>query len=112
TVFSPNRVMVRSAKVNSARDSPPVLTEFPSFSLSFTLAGRGAAPDDKRRTSWITSDTCAPPSGAAVPFDSGTIKQANIRNENARFMVGLRLKYAVSTPPVQLLLSPNRQPKR
>ena len=41
-LFAPTRVIVRSAKVNSARESVPVRTAVPSVTLSFHEAGRGA----------------------------------------------------------------------
>src|SRR4051794_17317021 len=43
SVFSPRRVMVRSLKVSSARDSIPVRTAVPLLMRSFRLALRGAA---------------------------------------------------------------------
>src|SRR5438552_15480921 len=39
TVFAPSRVIVRSVKVSSARDSTPVRTPIPWMTLSFTAAG-------------------------------------------------------------------------
>jgi hypothetical protein len=43
TVFDPRRVMVRSVKVSSVRESVPVRTAVPNFTSSLTTAGRGAA---------------------------------------------------------------------
>jgi hypothetical protein len=42
-VFAPRRVMVRSAKVSSERESPPVRTPVSSETLSFKAASRAAA---------------------------------------------------------------------
>src|SRR5260370_42231892 len=68
-VFSPSRVTVRSAKVNSARDSVPVRTAVPRPTFSFTAAGRGAAFEGSSRTSRITAETRADLKGA--PSDNG-----------------------------------------
>src|ERR1700726_4637288 len=67
-VFWPSRVTVRSAKVNSARDSVPVRTAVPRPTFSFTAAGRGAAFKGSSRTSRITAETRADLKGA--PFDN------------------------------------------
>jgi hypothetical protein len=50
-VFEPRRVIVRSGKVSSERDSPPVRTPVSSATLSFTAAGRAAASDGRSFTS-------------------------------------------------------------
>ena len=50
-VFSPRRVMVRSVKVNSARDCVPVRTAVPWLTLSFIAAGCGGAFVANKRTS-------------------------------------------------------------
>src|SRR6202030_3182584 len=77
-VFSPSRVTVRSAKVNSARDSVPVRTAVPRPTFSFTAAGRGAAFEGSSRTSRITAETRADLKGA--PFDGGpAIKKQTAR---------------------------------
>src|SRR6266516_3132005 len=43
TLFAPSRANVRSVKVTSARESLPVRTAVPAWTLSFIEAGRGAA---------------------------------------------------------------------
>src|SRR5947208_12944428 len=53
-LFAPTRVIVRSAKVNSARESVPVRTAVPSVTLSFNEAGRGAACETSSLTPRIT----------------------------------------------------------
>jgi hypothetical protein len=56
-VFEPRRVMVRSAKVSSERESPPVRTPVSSRTVSFTTAGRAAASEGRSFTSriiWVT----------------------------------------------------------
>ena len=50
-VFEPRRVIVRSGKVSSERESPPVFTPVSSETLSFTAAGRSAASDGSSFTS-------------------------------------------------------------
>src|SRR5262249_33211202 len=65
-VFAPSRVIVRSLKVSSARDSFPVRRALSNVSLSFTTAGRGAPCASNNRTSWITWETRASSNGAAV----------------------------------------------
>src|SRR6266404_6872551 len=56
-VFAPRRVMVRSVKVSSARDSTPVRTAVPCGTSSLTAAARGAARPESNFTSlmiWVT----------------------------------------------------------
>ena len=56
-VFAPRRVMVRSGKVSSERESSPVFMPVSSETLSSTAAGRSASSDGSRVTSriiWVT----------------------------------------------------------
>ena len=56
-VFAPSRVIVRSAKVSSERESPPVRTPVSSVTLSSTRASRESAFDGSNFTSrmiWVT----------------------------------------------------------
>jgi hypothetical protein len=57
TVFAPRRVMVRSRKVSSDRDSSPVRTPLPSRTLSFMTAGLAADLDERSLTSRIIQVT-------------------------------------------------------
>jgi hypothetical protein len=58
-VLAPSRVMVRSAKVNSDRDSSPVRTPVSSATLSLMSASRGSASDGRSFTSRMICVTCA-----------------------------------------------------
>src|SRR5438067_6818875 len=65
-LLAPTRVMVRSAKVSSARESAPVWTALPSMTLSFKCAGRAATCGANRLTSRTTRVTRACFLSAAV----------------------------------------------
>src|SRR5437660_4242041 len=65
-LLAPTRVMVRSAKVSSARESAPVWTALPSMTLSFKCAGRAATCGANRLTSRTTRVTRACFRSAAV----------------------------------------------
>jgi hypothetical protein len=52
-VFAPRRVIVKSSKVSSERDSSPVRTAVFSLTWSFSAAGRGGASDRRSLTSRI-----------------------------------------------------------
>src|SRR6266480_8146774 len=56
-LLAPTRVMVRSAKVSSARESAPVWTALPSVTSSFKCAGRAATCGANRLTSRTTRVT-------------------------------------------------------
>ena len=52
-VFAPRRVIVKSRKVSSERESAPVRTAVPASTLSFTTAARAAACPGSNLTSLI-----------------------------------------------------------
>src|SRR2546423_7650361 len=66
-VFAPRRAMVRSPKVNSARDSTPVRTAVSPRTVSLSVAGRGAACAGRIFTSFTTCVTRASFITAPVP---------------------------------------------
>src|SRR5205823_439677 len=71
-VLAPSRAIVRSAKVNSVRESVPVRTAVPMLTSSFTDAGRAAACWESNRTSLIIWVTRADDNSAAVVAE-GTV---------------------------------------
>src|SRR5216110_1085252 len=74
-VSAPRRAMVRSPKVNSARDSAPVRTAVSPRTVSLRVAGRGAAWAGRIFTSfttWVTRASFITP----CPFDD-TMLAAN-----------------------------------
>ena len=74
-VFAPRRVMVRSVKVNSLRDSVPVRTAVPGRTGSLTVAGRGAACSASSLTSFTTWVTRASFNCAALAEVATAAKQ-------------------------------------
>jgi hypothetical protein len=58
-VFAPRRVIVSSRKVSSDRESSPVRTPVPSFTLSFTTADFAADLEGRSLTSRMTRVTRA-----------------------------------------------------
>src|SRR5256885_14792581 len=96
-VFAPNRAIVRSPKVNSARDSTPVRTAVSPRMVSLVVAGRGSARAGRIFTSLTTCVTRAsfrtPP--LLWPFKDRMLAArqpiaapANIR----RFFIGLEFE--------------------
>ena len=85
-VFAPSRVIVRSGKVNSDRESPPVRTPVSSETLSFKLASRAAASAGSSFTSRMIWVTRASLGSAAIAVGYGKMNAAQVR-EPARILI-------------------------
>jgi hypothetical protein len=89
-VLAPRRVMVRSPKVSSDRDSSPVRTPVSSDTLSLISASRGSAWDGRIFTSRMIWVTCASfdsaPSAAEAEMHTATITRVPERILETNFM--------------------------
>ena len=98
-LFAPIRVMVRSAKVSSARESIPVCTAVSSRTLSSTTAGLGAALDNRSSTSRIICVTRASFFGASAAATCPAINKTAAATQLDRIL-RTGLISAKATPPV------------
>jgi len=94
-VLAPNRAMVRSPKVNSARDSGPVRTAVSPRTVSVSVAGRGSVWPETNFTSlttWVTRASLitlpVPPCPLAETTPSARTPSAPLANNKSFFMSG------------------------